>query len=332
LFLTDPKLSEESLAFKLVRELEARIGQKKSSKSAATLVVHYEAWCVENKVNSFPTCYETLGGYVANRVFTLNGSTKSLDAVKAAIKNESLHQTQAWLSEDDERRLRRLIARLKYDDTNPVRRMKPIQLAELRQWLGNKDLEDSRELELVLLMYLGHDGLFRLGELLSGLRAGDVRWSLNKDSFDVWLSRSKANQKGDGELVIINDYMGVSAVKLMRRWYTQLDLWNHPERILFPGRVGKTGWHDSKTISQSWVRQQIKGLARGAGLDESKYSGHSLRAGGATDLFVARVPYFLIKKMGRWKSDAAMLYYRCDEDVSNAVGDAFERLSKLVGG
>ena len=54
-----------------------------------------------------------------------------------------------------------------------------------------------------------------------------------------------------------------------------------------------------------------------------QYSGHSLRAGGATDLFVARTPYYLIKKAGRWKSDAAMLYYRCDEDVCKAVAAAF---------
>jgi hypothetical protein len=43
-------------------------------------------------------------------------------------------------------------------------------------------------------------------------------------------------------------------------------------------------------------------------------SGHFLRSGGATGLFVERAPYPMIKKMGRWKSDAAMLYYRSTED------------------
>ena len=59
------------------------------------------------------------------------------------------------------------------------------------------------------------------------------------------------------------------------------------------------------------------------------YSGHSLRAGGATDLFVARVPYYLIKKMERWKSDAAMVYYRSEEDVCHAVSKAFSLLSRV---
>ena len=57
-----------------------------------------------------------------------------------------------------------------------------------------------------------------------------------------------------------------------------------------------------------------------------------MRAGGATDLFIARVPYFLIKRMGRWKSDAAMLYYRCDEDLFKAVEGVFDGLAKAVEG
>ena len=67
-------------------------------------------------------------------------------------------------------------------------------------------------------------------------------------------------------------------------------------------------------------------------MDIVDYSGHSLRAGGATDLFVKRVPYYLIKKMGRWKSDAALLYYRSDKDVYEAVRKAFGELVGLGGG
>jgi hypothetical protein len=58
-------------------------------------------------------------------------------------------------------------------------------------------------------------------------------------------------------------------------------------------------------------------------LDSSLYSGHSFRAGGATDLFTSRVPYNIIKKFGRWKSDAALKYYRDDMDVATTVSYAF---------
>jgi integrase len=68
-------------------------------------------------------------------------------------------------------------------------------------------------------------------------------------------------------------------------------------------------------MSGDYFRSVIKQAVVSIGLDPQRFSGHSLRSGGATDLFEARVAYHIIKKMGRWKSDAAMRYYRSDEDV-----------------
>ena len=65
---------------------------------------------------------------------------------------------------------------------------------------------------------------------------------------------------------------------------------NHPDRISFPCREGETEWSKVKTVSQTWVKSSIKNLAKEAGFDESKYSGHSLRAGGATDFFRDQSP------------------------------------------
>ena len=93
---------------------------------------------------------------------------------------------------------------------------------------------------------------------------------------------------------------------------------------LFPALKSDEGLN--KTVSSSWVRSRIKDMAIKNGQCSEDFSGHSLRAGGATDLFVARVPYYLIKMMGRWKSDAAMIYYRSEDDVCYAVSKAFSFL------
>jgi integrase len=66
------------------------------------------------------------------------------------------------------------------------------------------------------------------------------------------------------------------------------------------------------------------------GLEGKKYGAHSLRAGGATDLFRAGVYYPLIKKFGRWKSDTALIYYRDQEAVTETVMTAFRSLSNLT--
>jgi len=44
------------------------------------------------------------------------------------------------------------------------------------------------------------------------------------------------------------------------------------------------------------------------GLDPTRISGHSLRAGGATLAFQADLPEELIKRLGDWRSDAFRLY------------------------
>ncbi len=61
------------------------------------------------------------------------------------------------------------------------------------------------------------------------------------------------------------------------------------------------------------------------GLDKQFYSWHSLRVGESTDLFVAKVPYPIIKKAGIWRSDAT-LYHRDDDDVAKVVIKAIQKL------
>ena len=78
-----------------------------------------------------------------------------------------------------------------------------------------------------------------------------------------------------------------------------------------------------------WFRKFIKKMVSLIGFNPIFFSGHSLRAGGATDLFVAKVPYPIIKKAGRWKLDAALLYYRDEDDVAKVISQAFEILGNV---
>ena len=69
---------------------------------------------------------------------------------------------------------------------------------------------------LVVICYLGHDGLLRMGELLSGLTAANIQWSHDYRSVSVILGRSKMNRQGDPERVDIFDHRGRSAVKMLQ--------------------------------------------------------------------------------------------------------------------
>ena len=83
----------------------------------------------------------------------------------------------------------------------------------------------------------------------------------------------------------------------------------------------------SQPLSYDALVARVKCAVEMLGLAKEDYSGHSLLAGGATDLFVARKLYYVIKKMGRWLTDSAMIYYRHEEDVVVAVHRAFRRVA-----
>ena len=83
--------------------------------------------------------------------------------------------------------------------------------------------------------------------------------------------------------------------------------------------------YPGKRSSKEAFSELIKSGVASIGLDRTLYSGHSCRAGGATDLFAAGVPYYVVKRYGRWKSDAALIYYRCETSIARCAAKAFER-------
>jgi integrase len=144
----------------------------------------------------------------------------------------------------------------------------------------------------------------------------------------LYLHRDKTHRAAPVHISIAANASRFSAARLLRAWFVQRNF--QPTDRIFPAvRHGRI--HVEATYSPARLRRLIKRVAASIGLDPSLFSGHSLRAGGATDLFAAQVPYPTIKKMGRWVSDAAMLYYRSDEDVWAAVGAAFSALALAHG-
>ena len=106
------------------------------------------------------------------------------------------------------RKLRQLVGKMEELDTMPIRRKNALQLKHLAKMFDDKELTSPHGLEEVLLLYVGHDGLFRSGELLSGLKVSDVVWSADKKRFTVALEISKANRKGNAEFVTVCDNEG----------------------------------------------------------------------------------------------------------------------------
>jgi Phage integrase family len=175
---------------------------------------------------------------------------------------------------------------------------------------------------------VGHDALLRGGELMSEIKAQQITWWPRDRGFTLHLFRTKTVRHGEGVLIQVPDHAAnpMSGVKLLKRWWQFSRLQSHPDAYVFPAvRYGQID--ASRPASTAHLRKLVKAAVTSIGLNPADFSAHSLRAGGATDLFAAHVPYHIIKKMGRWVSDAAMLYYRSEEDAWAAVGAAFSALA-----
>jgi len=67
---------------------------------------------------------------------------------------------------------------------------------------------------------------------------------------------------------------------------------------------------DRTAATRTWLMKRVDGLLRKTGRDPRQFSSHSFRKGGAVSLQSIGVEDSLIRRLGRWKSDAFNLYVR----------------------
>ena len=312
-----------SLYSQVLRQLEENKGSKAKLKKQQS----YELFCLERSMEPYPVRFEALGLFACQHVVRNKGSTRSLRGLISGIKTECLRLRKAYLDEADRDAMAKLVGQLVFNDLSEGNRKRPLQLQHLTSIVRKLDLSKSENLYTALLLYAGHDGLLRGGELLSEILVSDVHWGSGRKSLELLIDRTKTHRSGSAILIPYTDIGGTNFVSLLRDWFALHGLDGKQSHCIFPAPTRSRKLDFTRTMAAASLRRRIKKVVQLIGLDPSSYSNHSLRAGGATDLFVARVPYSIIKKMGRWKSDAALLYYRDEEDVRLAIAEAFSRMS-----
>ena len=134
------------------------------------------------------------------------------------------------------RRAQHLQDQLKFEDTGDSLRMAPLQEHHLQSLLTLCNLDDAHDLLMVTILYTGHDGSLRAGEIVSGLRPRDVIWGAGRTSMSVRFARSKTLQ------VFFKNRLTLNAVSLMRRWF-DLNQLGEPTLQFFPRRISRTRSH-----------------------------------------------------------------------------------------
>lgn len=144
------------------------------------------------------------------------------------------------------------------------------------------------EQETARAIILSHSGLLRVGELLR-LCAQDVTFFKDKGA----VLRVREGKTGKDQLVRISCPWVVKILKKM----VELAKIRDPESNVLVG------------LSYDMLRRRLRNGLRAVGLYESRYTWHSLRHGGATQLALKGEPLDSISLKGRWKAISNAVRY-----------------------
>jgi integrase len=173
-------------------------------------------------------------------------------------------------------------------------------------------LKDHRDRALLI----GFAGALRRSELCA-IDCADIERV--PQGIVITLNRSKTDQTGQGRKIGIPYARGVACpVRALDAWLSASGIGAGPvfRSVTRHGRIG------TYRLCDKAVASVMKELAQAAGLDASRYSGHSLRAGLATSAAAVGVSSWKIREQTGHASDAMLQrYIRSGElFIDNAAG------------
>jgi site-specific recombinase XerD len=258
----------------------------------------FAAWCEARQLEALPAEPATLAAYIAGRTdegWKPASVALALTAIRAAHRAAGLeHAANHPAVVAVQKGARRAVGTVQ-------RRAAPAVVDELRAMVGAlPGLADGAPTLGALrdraLLVVGFAGAFRRSELVA-LDVADV--TDTADGLVVTVRRSKTDQEGAGVRVGLpfGGNPATCPVRAVRAW---LEAAGITTGALFRA-VDRHG-HVGERLAGAEVARIVKRSAARAGLDASRYSGHSLRAGLATTAARAGKGDRAIMAQGRWTS------------------------------
>jgi site-specific recombinase XerD len=295
----------------------------KRARSKATMQAYarqleaFGKWCRARGLESWPLRGRTIARYLVDRatVGTVRaGETEprpwSVGTLAQTVSAFSHAQREAGvdpiITPQSDRELGRVWEGIRRQLGGPPRRARPIGRALLRAMCAAQP-DTTRGLRNRLAFLVGWGGAFRRSEL-AGLLVEDVE--LTDRSFVVLLRRSKTDQTGEGAYVTIgaSDDPVLDVVATARAWLERTGI----EDGALIRVVDQHGNLRDRGLGGRDVSRIVKSGLRRAGEDPAGFSGHSLRAGLATEALTNGLGVAQVQQQGRWKTPGMVtgVYYR----------------------
>ena len=335
--LRDPGVRQEVL------QLRDAILKKSREESTTAVYARYQnnyvACCEQMGIAAWPPSYESVtrfmsvhckAGLSANSLGTLESALKAQGLVEA-LKATDERKRVPWMSETEERALKLWKRGAHREYGKPPNRRPGLTVDLLQKMVLVTNFDDLKEVQHLTMAWVAHDALLRHREL-AALEVTDVWWDPGSETCRLTITDSKCNKGKDKvkEVVHLIPYGDVSGYALLKYLWNRRQLASRPAGVFVFEALGGLGSGPRaaapKPAYVDWMRLTLQKVGvRQAGA----YTGHSCRAGGATDLFRAGIPARLIQLAGRWKSEAYLIYIR-DHPVARARAtfQGFERVSR----
>ena len=238
----------------------------KNSKANNTLRAYqsdfrdFSAFCAKNGFSSMPTQPKIIALYITH----LSKSSKFSTLKRRIASISVLHKLKGYYLDTKHPIIMENLHGIKRTLGSRQKAKKPILINDLKSIIKVIDENKIRDKALILI---GFSGGFRRSELVN-IHYDDIEFVT--EGVKILIKRSKTDQTGEGSVKAIpyfdnQEFCPVVALKN----YINKKFSNTDEGKIFD-------------ISDKSVALIIKRYAEKAGLDSSKYAGHSLRSGFAT--------------------------------------------------
>jgi hypothetical protein len=293
----------------------------------------YLRFCHDERLQALPSSSLSVSAFLIWFVERQAGHTASITGKLSQLRCGSRTFFKAeLLNRAEEYDVAQVIKALRFDDWTATKRMEPVTVVLLQRLAALRTGSSLIRLLLDLSRATAHNGLLRLGELVSKRKGRHITPRPGRrNGFTARLGRTKTARTGPGPDVAFFDHGPGSAAALERRWRRRTgrgpslpDAWWLPELIvLASGEPIGIDW--TKTMSRKTFVAALRFDLAQIGLDPRLYCGHSFRAGGATDLFASGLmTHAEVMTMGRWKSlAAALIYFRADLSAARKSAQVF---------
>lgn len=275
----------------------------------------FQEFCRQTDRKDFPANSETVEDFIT--WLELCGRGASVDVAAAAVRAKHLDEGEVDPCNTHAiKMLRTGIRRILAEEGEEKEVREPFPVRALRCWTRRRPegISNWRWRRDAAMVAIGLRCMRRPGEL-TALRRKDAR--VKDGRLWIFVRKSKTDQFGKGKLIPVDE--GASSdscpVRLLKKWVELAEL--NPEAPLFPNaNSGKFG-------STAMVTASVKKMAEIAG-EKGKFSGHSLRIGGATAAMSGGMSLAMIRSIGGWESPAVLTYLR-------SIGAASAKASWIMG-